>query len=80
VTKFFLKALSCLAIFQNTAPDLILLPEPIITRWGSWVNAANYYCDHHKTLKSINNSLDKEKAVSIKNAQKYFVDSVLWQI
>lgn len=74
VKKFFLKAPSRVIIFKNIAPDLSLPPEPIITRWGTWVKAACYYCEHHETLKSIVNSLDKEEAISIKNAQKYFAD------
>lgn len=74
VKKIFLKAPSRVIIFKNTAPDLSLPLEPIITRWGSWIKAACYYCEHHETLKSIVNSLDAEEAISIKNAQKYFAD------
>ncbi|XP_022180013.1 uncharacterized protein LOC111040403 [Myzus persicae] len=77
VKNFFLKAPSRVIIFKSTAPDLSLPPEPIITRWGTWVKAACYYCDHHETLKSIVYSLDKEEAISIKNAQKYFFDPSL---
>ncbi|KAL4112216.1 hypothetical protein QTP88_016047 [Uroleucon formosanum] len=53
VKKKFLKVPSRVIIFKNTAPDLSLPPEPIITRWGTWVKAACYYCEHHETLKSI---------------------------
>jgi len=74
VKKICLKAPSRVIIFKNTAPDLSLPLEPIITRWGTWVKAACYYCEHHETLKSIVNSLDKEEAISIKNAQKYFAE------
>lgn len=70
----FLIAPSREIIFKNTAPDLSLPPEPITTRWGTWVKAACYYCEHHETLKSIVNSLDKEEAISIKNPQKFFDD------
>jgi len=69
-----LKAPSRVIIFENTAPDLSLPREPIITRWETWVKSACYYYEHHETLKSIVNSLDKEEAISIKNAQKYYSD------
>jgi len=33
------------------APNLALPPQPILTRWGTWLNAAFYYCDTWKLLK-----------------------------
>jgi hypothetical protein len=42
--KIFLKAPSCVEIFKNMYPDLSFLPQPIVTRWGTWLNAAIYYC------------------------------------
>jgi len=69
-----LKEPSRAIIFKNTAPDLLLPPEPIITRRRTWVKAACFYCEHHETLKSIVNSMDKEEPISIENAQKYYSD------
>jgi len=77
VKKNFLKAPSRVIIFKNTALDLSLPPESIISRWGSWIKAACSYCEHHETLKSIVNSLNTEEATSIKNSQKYFADHSL---
>ncbi|XP_066902302.1 uncharacterized protein [Halyomorpha halys] len=40
VKKIFLKAPSRIAIFKETHPDLALPPEPVITRWSTWLDAA----------------------------------------
>lgn len=34
-------------------PDLNLSPEPIITRWGTWLEAVQYYCDHFDKIKML---------------------------
>jgi len=30
-----------------------LPPEPVITRWGTWLNAAMFYADHFETFKNV---------------------------
>jgi hypothetical protein len=42
VKKIFLKSYR-VAFFKNEAPGLPLPPEPVITRWGTWLNAAIYF-------------------------------------
>lgn len=41
--KIFLKAPSRVLIFKNNAPGIPLPPQPTITRWGTWLEAAIYY-------------------------------------
>uniref|UniRef100_A0A2S2PQT6 CGG triplet repeat-binding protein 1 n=1 Tax=Schizaphis graminum TaxID=13262 RepID=A0A2S2PQT6_SCHGA len=71
VKKIFKKAPSRVQIFKDIAPLLPLPPEPILTRWGTWIQAALYYCEHFETVKSIVNSFKKDDAISIETAQKY---------
>ncbi|KAL4143001.1 hypothetical protein QTP88_005383 [Uroleucon formosanum] len=71
VKKTFRKAPSRVQIFKSKAPEISLPPEPVITRWGTWINAANYYCDNLSTIRSIFELLDNDDAVSIKVAKKY---------
>lgn len=33
--------------------DLNLSPQPIITRWGTWLSAANYYCLNFQEIKNF---------------------------
>jgi len=37
------------------APDIPLPPRPVLTRWGTWLNASMYYCDHFQLIKEIIN-------------------------
>jgi len=74
VKKVFLKAPSRVAVFKDKAPDVPLPSEPILTRLGTWIRAAVYYCEHLEVLKSIIDSMDKEDTVSIANPQNYFSD------
>ena len=49
-------------------------PKPIITRWGTWIDAAVYYCDHFAEVKSIVDSFDSDDAESIAASQKLFAN------
>lgn len=44
IKKIFLKSPYRVSFLKNEASGLPLPPEPIITRWGTWLNAAVYYC------------------------------------
>lgn len=86
VKKTFRKAPSCVQLFKPKAPEISLPPEPVVSRWGTWINAANYYCDNLSTIRSIFKLLDNDDAVSIKDAKKYInrngidVDLIFHQI
>jgi hypothetical protein len=70
VKKVFLKCPARINIFKDEAPELSLPPEPVITRWGTWLNAAIYYCDSYKTIEKIIEKFDPDDALSIKAAQE----------
>ena len=56
-------------IFKNEAPNIPLPSQPILTRWGTWLDAANYYCENYEIIKNIINKLDENDASSIKKAK-----------
>ncbi|KAF0719057.1 DUF659 domain-containing protein, partial [Aphis craccivora] len=41
--KIFLKAPSRVNTFKEMYPNLSLSPQPILSRWGTWLEAAMYY-------------------------------------
>jgi len=47
-----------------------LPPEPIITHWGTWLNAVNYYYEHFLHIKNVILQLDSDDALAIKNTKK----------
>lgn len=47
-------------------PSVPLTPEPILTRWGTWIEAANFCADHFDDLNIILYKLEEKTVVSIK--------------
>ena len=72
--KVFLKAPYRVELFRQIAPDLALPPRPIITRWGTWLNAVNYYFENFKILTKILDRLNCDESVCVKIAQDSFND------
>jgi len=73
VKKSILKAPYRVAMFK----DIPLPPSPILTRWGTWIRAAVYYCEYFEIIKHVVDSFNKEDAISIANSQKYFSEANL---
>jgi hypothetical protein len=42
--KIFIKSPLRVQKFKEEAPTLSLPPQPIVTRWGTWLDAENYNC------------------------------------
>jgi hypothetical protein len=49
-----------------------LPPVTVITRWGTWTDAAIYYSDHFQVVKNIVDSMKTEDARAIEAAQEQF--------
>jgi len=44
--KIFLKCPTRVQYFKEMAPNIPLPPQPELTRWGTWLEAATYFCEH----------------------------------
>lgn len=77
VKQIFLKCPARVLFFKNKAPNIPLPPEPIITRWGTWLKAVSYYSEHFKEIKNIILELNPNDAVSIKETQQILADPSL---
>lgn len=77
VKKIFVKCSSRVLKFKEIAPEVPMPPQPILTRWGTWLVAAIYYCEHYQLIKSVVMEFDKGDAVAIENAQTLFADNSL---
>lgn len=69
VKKIFLKSPNRIRIFKELHPNLSLPPEPVITRWGTWLEAAFYYAKHLDKISSVVALLDSNEAISIRNVK-----------
>lgn len=75
--KIFIKAPSRVDTFKTMAPGIPLPPQPILLRWGTWLTAAFYYCEHFPIIQAIINQFDKEDAISIAKCQKLLSEGTL---
>lgn len=53
VKKVFLKAPLRIQFYKERLPGVKLPPEPIITRWGTWLEAAIFYADNFEGIKNV---------------------------
>lgn len=63
--KIFLKAPSRIQIMKEMYPEIPLPPRPVLTRWGTWLEAVEYYVKHFEAIKNVLDSLNPESAASI---------------
>ncbi|KAL4092191.1 hypothetical protein QTP88_026733 [Uroleucon formosanum] len=64
--KVFLKAPQRVDVYKEIMPSVPLPPEPVLTRWGTWIKAANFCADHLDNLKIILQKLEDKNVFSIK--------------
>jgi len=72
--KVFLKAPSRIQIFKDDTPAVPLPSTTVITRWGTWLDAAVYYADHLTGIRKDFDKLDSEDAVA---TRKKITDYIL---
>ncbi|KAE9538630.1 hypothetical protein AGLY_005729 [Aphis glycines] len=75
--KVFLKAPARVELFRREAPETPLPPSPIITRWGTWLKAAMYYCENFKAIKKVVHLLDADDALAIGKVKKIMSETDL---
>lgn len=66
VKKTFLKAPYRTQVFKNEAPGVNLPPEPIITRWGTWLDATDYYSENIQSIRNVFMVLNDDSASILK--------------
>jgi len=69
VKKIFVKAPLRKQKFLTSALGIPLPPQPVITRWGTWLSAALYYTENFDAILNVVNSFDADDAISIREAQ-----------
>lgn len=77
--KIFLKSPSRLNLFRENLPDAPLSPRPVITRWGTWINAATYYCTNFHAIKDILQRFDETESAVIPKAKTLFESPAMQQ-
>ncbi|XP_017492506.1 PREDICTED: uncharacterized protein LOC108380623 [Rhagoletis zephyria] len=73
IKKAFSKSPSRIRFFKEKQPDLPLPPQPVLTRWGTWLEAASYFAKNFNEIKEIVEGLDDDAACVI-FAKKLFAN------
>ncbi|KRZ71320.1 hypothetical protein T10_8686 [Trichinella papuae] len=66
VKKVFLKAPSRVQLFKEMAPEIPLPPQPVLTRWGTWLCAVFYYAANFTKIQEIIGCLEDEESAAVK--------------
>lgn len=69
IKKVFLNASSRVLKLKELYPNLCNSPEPIITRWGTWLAAVKYYSYNFEKIKDVISNLDSDNSISIAKAK-----------
>ena len=77
VRKIFVKAPTRVQLYKEKTPDIPLPPEPVLTRWGTWLKAALFYAEHLDDIQNIVMCLDASEAKAIEKAQHVMQDPSL---
>lgn len=74
--KVFLKAPLRRELYREMCPELPLPPEPVITRWGTWLEAAIFYHENFQKIKAVIESFN-DNADCISKAKEAFRNSAI---
>lgn len=67
--KIFVKAPLRRDAFKVNCPDIPFPPEPVITRWGTWLEAAIYYADNFEVFDHVVQLFDPNDSIAIQECQ-----------
>jgi len=79
VKKVFRKAPARVVYYREVNPEISLPPEPCTTRWGTWLDAVEFYSKNLESVKNVVNAFDPEDAACIRQAQKVLSKPALSQ-
>jgi hypothetical protein len=77
--KIFVKAPLRVQYFKETFPTIPLPPEPILTRWGTWLEAAFYYSQYINQFEEVVTEFVDAPSQSIRNCIDIFKNKELRQ-
>ncbi|KAJ4430339.1 hypothetical protein ANN_22555 [Periplaneta americana] len=52
-------------LFQTIAPGIPLPPQPVLTRWKTWLDAVNYYAEYYGKIMEVIDALDSTNSSAV---------------
>lgn len=77
IKKVFVKAPLRVQVYNEKLPGIPLPPEPILTRWGTWLNCVNFIADNYAGIKDVICEFDPHSSISIKKCIDIFNNPAL---
>ncbi|KAK2717216.1 hypothetical protein QYM36_007361 [Artemia franciscana] len=77
VKNVFLRAPIQMNMFKELYPDLSLHLQPVITKWGTWLEAADYYSKNFGSIKNVLSEQDSSSAMAIEQAKAIIDQPIL---
>lgn len=78
--KIFRKSAQRKEQLEEKYPDLSVPPFPVLTRWGTWLNAIKYYAIEWNRIKDVVENLDNDSAAIIAAKKLYNEKNVFIEI
>ena len=79
--KVFLKCPYRIQRYKEQLPDVPLPPEPVITRWATWIEAVIFYSKNFEAVKSVMENFSSDPAVCVSESLLAFnSDKVLLSV
>ena len=75
VKKTFVKAPLRVKVFREETSTTPLPPEPILTRWGTWISAASYYAANLEPVVPVVNKLHSKAAAAVRKSKELVCQS-----
>ena len=75
--KIFLKSPNRVDLFREVLPNTPLPPEPVKTRWGSWLRAVRYFAENYDMFCEVIDKLDSEDSAFIEEIKKIIANTDL---
>lgn len=76
--KVFLKSPSRISVYKRIMGNTSLPPRPIITRWGTWIDAAVFHAENFNKIKEIFELLDAKEAKCVAEAKDHLKNEQLF--
>lgn len=73
--KVFLKAPARIKAYKEKLPNVPLPPEPVVTRWGTWIEAAIFYNEHFNAIKGVIDDFNSAEALAVCQCKEAFDDA-----
>ncbi|KAJ4451158.1 hypothetical protein ANN_02600 [Periplaneta americana] len=59
-------------LFQIIAPGIPLPPQPVLTRWETWLDSVNYYAEHYGKIMEVIDVLDSKDSSAVAAVKSAF--------